>query len=82
MANALRFAWTKWKIGLVENWDDRCGIARSLSSDHVLRISQDSPASPVVGEDLELDLLAYEPRRAGRVLKLERVPMELLLLFE
>jgi hypothetical protein len=35
-----------------------------------------------VGEDLELDLLAYEPRRAGRVRKLERVPMELLLLFE
>ena len=39
------------------------------------------PSKSVVGEDLELDLLAYEPRRVGRVLKLERVPMELLLLF-
>jgi len=33
-----------------------------------------------LGEDLELDLRAYEVRRAGRVLKLERIPMELLLL--
>jgi eukaryotic-like serine/threonine-protein kinase len=32
------------------------------------------------GEDFELDLRAYELRRAGRVLKLERIPMELLLL--
>ena len=32
------------------------------------------------GEDLELDLRAYELRRAGRALKLERIPMELLLL--
>src|ERR1700733_14276791 len=32
------------------------------------------------GEDYELDLRAYELRRAGRVLKLERIPMELLLL--
>ncbi len=32
------------------------------------------------GEDFELDLRAYELRRAGRVLKLERIPMELFLL--
>ena len=32
------------------------------------------------GDDLELDLRAYELRRAGRTLKLERIPMELLLL--
>lgn len=33
-----------------------------------------------IGEDFELDLRAYELRRAGRTLKLERIPMELLLL--
>ena len=32
------------------------------------------------GDDFELDLRAYELRRAGRILKLERIPMELLLL--
>jgi serine/threonine protein kinase/tetratricopeptide (TPR) repeat protein len=32
------------------------------------------------GEDFELDLRSYELRRAGRVLKLERIPLELLLL--
>ena len=32
------------------------------------------------GEDFDLDLRAYELRRAGRVLKLERIPMEMLLL--
>src|SRR6202011_1043989 len=32
------------------------------------------------GEDFELDLRAYELRRAGPVLKLERIPMEMLLL--
>src|SRR5690242_14718371 len=32
------------------------------------------------GDDLELDPRAYELRRAGRPLKLERIPMELLLL--
>ena len=32
------------------------------------------------GEDFELDLRSYELRRAGRALKLERIPMELLLL--
>ena len=32
------------------------------------------------GDDLELDPGAYELRRAGRPLKLERIPMELLLL--
>jgi predicted ATPase/DNA-binding winged helix-turn-helix (wHTH) protein len=31
------------------------------------------------GEDFEVDLRAYELRRDGRVLKLERIPMELLL---
>src|SRR6516164_6961670 len=32
-----------------------------------------------LGEDFELDLRAYQLRRAGRVLKLEPTPMELLL---
>lgn len=32
------------------------------------------------GEDFDLDLRAYELRRSGRALKLERIPMELLLL--
>jgi predicted ATPase/DNA-binding winged helix-turn-helix (wHTH) protein len=32
------------------------------------------------GEDFDLDLRTYELRRAGRVLKLERIPVELLLL--
>src|SRR5580765_720138 len=32
------------------------------------------------GEDFELDLRTYELRRAGRVLKLERIPTELLIL--
>ena len=33
-----------------------------------------------LGGDLELDPRAYELRRSGRRLKLERIPMELLLL--
>ena len=33
-----------------------------------------------LGDDLELDHVAYELRRSGRALKLERVPMEILLL--
>ena len=32
------------------------------------------------GEDFELDQRAYELRRSGRVLKLERIPTEILLL--
>ena len=32
------------------------------------------------GDELELDLRAYELRRSGQLLKLERIPMELLLL--
>ncbi len=32
------------------------------------------------GEDFDLDVRTYELRRAGRVLKLERIPVELLLL--
>ncbi|MGH9796339.1 MAG: winged helix-turn-helix domain-containing tetratricopeptide repeat protein [Candidatus Acidiferrales bacterium] len=32
------------------------------------------------GEDFELDFRAYQLRRSGRVLKLERIPMEVLLL--
>jgi serine/threonine protein kinase/tetratricopeptide (TPR) repeat protein len=39
------------------------------------------PANQIrFGDDYELDLRAYELRRAGRVLKLERIPMELLIL--
>jgi TolB-like protein/DNA-binding winged helix-turn-helix (wHTH) protein len=39
------------------------------------------PAEPVqFGDDLELDVGTYELRRSGRRLKLERIPMELLLL--
>jgi len=33
-----------------------------------------------LGEDFELDLRAYELRKAGRALKLERIPMDLLVL--
>jgi eukaryotic-like serine/threonine-protein kinase len=33
-----------------------------------------------LGEDLELDLRSYQLRRSGRVLKLERIPTEVLLL--
>jgi DNA-binding winged helix-turn-helix (wHTH) protein len=33
-----------------------------------------------LGENLELDVRAYELRRSGQALKLERIPMELLLL--
>jgi DNA-binding response OmpR family regulator len=33
-----------------------------------------------LGDDLELDRVAYELRRCGRALKLERIPMEILLL--
>ena len=32
------------------------------------------------GDDLELDRVAYELRRSGRALKLERIPMDILLL--
>src|SRR5437899_1731769 len=32
------------------------------------------------GDDFELDVYTYELRRSGRLLKLERIPMELLLL--
>jgi predicted ATPase/serine/threonine protein kinase len=38
------------------------------------------PSQLRLGENFELDLRSYELRRAGRVLKLERIPMELLLL--
>ena len=39
------------------------------------------PANVVnLGDDLELDRVAYELRRSGRALKLERIPMEILLL--
>jgi Tol biopolymer transport system component/DNA-binding winged helix-turn-helix (wHTH) protein len=39
------------------------------------------PADPIrFADDFELDLRAYELRRSGRPLKLERIPMELLVL--
>jgi predicted ATPase/DNA-binding winged helix-turn-helix (wHTH) protein/tRNA A-37 threonylcarbamoyl transferase component Bud32/predicted negative regulator of RcsB-dependent stress response len=38
------------------------------------------PSRLRLGENFELDVRSYELRRAGRVLKLERIPMELLLL--
>jgi len=38
------------------------------------------PQSIRFGEDFELDLRAYQLRRSGRTLKLERIPMEILLL--
>ena len=40
---------------------------------------QQSPDCLRLGDDFELDLRAYQLRRAGRVLKLEPTPMELLL---
>jgi DNA-binding response OmpR family regulator len=48
-----------------------------------VRIVSDSVKSPGpirLGSDLELDVGGYELRRSGRRLKLERIPMELLLL--
>ena len=38
------------------------------------------PESLRFGDDFELDLRAYELREAGRPLKLERIPMDLLVL--
>ena len=38
------------------------------------------PSQLRLGDNFELDVRLYELRRAGRVLKLERIPMELLLL--
>src|SRR6266705_87470 len=38
------------------------------------------PQSIRFGEDFELDLRAYQLRRSGHPLKLERIPMEMLLL--
>jgi TolB-like protein/DNA-binding winged helix-turn-helix (wHTH) protein/Flp pilus assembly protein TadD len=38
------------------------------------------PPSIRFGEDLELDRSAYQLRRAGRAIKLERIPLEILLL--
>ncbi len=44
-------------------------------------MSREQLPSPIrFGDDFELDLQCYELRRAGRRLKLERIPMELLLL--
>jgi TolB-like protein/DNA-binding winged helix-turn-helix (wHTH) protein/Flp pilus assembly protein TadD len=41
-----------------------------------------APVSPIIrfGEELELDRSAYQLRRSGRPLKLERIPLEILLL--
>ena len=38
------------------------------------------PQSIRFGEDLELDRPAYELRRSGRALKLERIPLDILFL--
>jgi DNA-binding response OmpR family regulator len=46
-------------------------------------VSSDSayvPPSVRFGEELELDRSAYQLRRAGRAVKLERIPLEILLL--
>lgn len=45
----------------------------------MMQKEQQSPDSLRLGDDFELDLRAYQLRRAGRVLKLEPTPMELLL---
>ena len=39
-----------------------------------------TPAVVQFGDDFELDFSTYELRRAGRILKLERIPKEILLL--
>jgi serine/threonine protein kinase/tetratricopeptide (TPR) repeat protein len=39
------------------------------------------PDSIRFGEDFEFDLAAYQRRRSGRALKLERIPMDILLFF-
>lgn len=41
---------------------------------------QQAPSSIRFGEDFELDRAAYQLRRAGRRVKLERIPLEILLL--
>jgi hypothetical protein len=38
------------------------------------------PHDPTESGDLELDLRRYEIRRGGRALRLEKIPMELLIL--
>ena len=46
-------------------------------------MSSDPAAVPPIirfGDELELDRPAYQLRRAGRLLKLERIPLEILLL--
>ena len=47
-----------------------------MASNHPVRLSD----SIQFGEDFDLDLRTYELRRAGRVLKLERIPVKLLIL--
>ena len=46
----------------------------------IVRDTVKSPGPVHLGSDLELDVGGYELRRSGRRLKLERIPMELLLL--
>src|SRR5216683_1349207 len=52
--------------------DNCCGVRRMGSGGQV------SGNLIWFGDELELDLLAYELRRSGQSLKLERIPMELL----
>src|SRR5258708_24845655 len=68
------------KAALMEAGRARCKIKSAWGSvtlaSNPVRLSD----SIRFGEDFDLDLRTYELRRAGRVLKLERIPTELLLL--
>ncbi|MGD0793959.1 MAG: winged helix-turn-helix domain-containing protein [Terriglobales bacterium] len=66
--------------GLGEEYGRRCRIA-AIALGSIMASDPDKTAALIrFGEDFELDLRAYELRRASRVLRLERIPMELLLL--
>src|SRR5215813_2374178 len=56
--------------------DNQCRLKRK---ELALRLSE-LPAAPVQTQVLELDLRRYELRRGSSVLKLEKIPMELLIL--
>src|ERR1700723_1305154 len=59
---------------------NRCRITASVSGVAVASDPVRVRESLRLGEDLELDLRSYQLRRSGRVLKLERIPLEVLLL--
>jgi len=63
-------------MGLAAN-RRRCNHVSGIARELQLRTRT---GTKKLGKEYELDLGAYELRRAGRVLRLERIPMELLIL--